>query len=322
MANQMPGDEPQISVVVPTRDRPTRLAALLRALRAQTLDPGRWEAVVVDDASGPQTAAVLERERGPLRLRVLRPDRPGGPAAARNAGWRAAAAPVVAFTDDDCAPTPDWLEALLAASRQAPGAVVQGPTRPDPREVADWGPFSHTLRASGPGPWFETSNILYPRELLERLGGFDVKTFRLAGDDTDLGWRARSAGAPAVYEPRAVMHHAVVHLGPLHKLKLAARWSDAVANFARHPELRRHLWGGMFWRPSHYLLLRTLVALCLPRVLRPLQLVLLLRYARFLVARAPDEHGSPLLAPYYVAWDAAELWGILRGALRYRVLVL
>ena len=58
----------------------------------------------------------------------------GTPARHRNLGWRAARAPLVAFTDDDCRPEPDWLEVLLAAARRHPSAIVQGATRPDPFE--------------------------------------------------------------------------------------------------------------------------------------------------------------------------------------------
>src|SRR4030088_3096981 len=77
---------PLVTVAVATRDRPARLAALLEGLRAQTLGPEAFEVVVVDDGSGPQTAALLdvERARGEPDLVVLRHERARGPSAARN----------------------------------------------------------------------------------------------------------------------------------------------------------------------------------------------------------------------------------------------
>src|SRR4051795_13441021 len=106
---------PRASVVIATHDRPQRLKRALRALREQTLPADQFEVIVVDDGSGPDTQQLLEREQaaGGLQLRVERRSPAGGPARARNAGWRTAGAPLVAFTDDDCEPGPAWLAAGL-----------------------------------------------------------------------------------------------------------------------------------------------------------------------------------------------------------------
>ena len=140
-----------IAVVAATHDRSGRLAALLDALRAQTIGTERFEVVIVDDASSDDTRELLADavQRGDLALTVLRHDSPRGPAAARNAGWRTASAPIVAFTDDDCRPSPGWLEAglrAMAATANGTGeAIVQGLTEPDPREADRLGPFSRSL---------------------------------------------------------------------------------------------------------------------------------------------------------------------------------
>src|SRR4051794_38960457 len=94
---------PEVTVVIPTRDRAARLVAALEALRGQTLEPERFETLVVDDGSSDDTGEALAGLTGDGRLIVRVLTLPGdGPAAARNAGWRAARAPLVAFTDDDC----------------------------------------------------------------------------------------------------------------------------------------------------------------------------------------------------------------------------
>jgi glycosyltransferase involved in cell wall biosynthesis len=313
---------PRVSVVVPTHERPARLRSLLERLRAQTLTPGAWEVVVVDDGSGPDTEAVLdaERARGELALVTRRHDRPRGPAASRNAGWRAARAPAVAFIDDDCEPAPGWLEAALRAHEALPEAIVQGRTLPNPRELHRDGIFSRSLRIERLGPNYESCNILYPRELLERLGGFE-EGFGLApgGEDTDLAWRALHTGRPAVFAPDALAHHAVEPLGPLGTLRVAARWSETMRVFARHPALRATLWRGVFWNVWHYLLLRTLLALWLPR---PLRRLLLARYVLKLHRRARRDGAGPWAIPFLVVHDAVEVFAVARGGLRHRTLVL
>src|SRR5438046_2466957 len=144
----------QVSVVVATHNRPERLGALLDTLSAQTLPRDAFEVIVVNDASTDGTAEFL-RERGQrddLPLRSVHRERSQGPAVARNEGWRAARAPLVAFTDDDCIVGPRWLESAVAVAKEHPGAIVQGRTDPIPEEYPRYGPFSHTLTIHRAGP--------------------------------------------------------------------------------------------------------------------------------------------------------------------------
>ena len=311
---------PRVSVVTATCNRPQRLAALLDSLRAQTLRD--FEVVVVDDASTDATPRLLaeEQARGGLDLRVVRREVNGGQAAARNDGWRAAAAPIVAFTDDDCVAGPTWLEAGLAAIAAAPdGAVVQGRTDPIEDELDRYGPYSTTHWIHAAGPWFETCNIFYPRALLERLGGFDADAFaRWGGEDTDLAWRAIEAGAAVAYAPGARVRHAVHVLGPVGRLRFAARAGQTMRVFARHPELRRrHAIRGLFWKWSHYRLALLLAALVLPRRLWPLHLLLGAPYIAYEAQRS-----GKALAPYVLLHDLVEMGAAAHGSLRDGRLIL
>ena len=311
---------PKVSVVVSTRDRPERLRRLIAALRAQTLPPADVELVIADNGLVP---AVVMPAPGPA-LRLLRPPAPGGPASGRNLGWRAARAPLVAFTDDDCEPTPGWLEALLTAAAAHPGAIVQGPTRPLACEGHRDGLLAHTVSIETLGPQYETCNILYPRPLLERLGGFDEGFgAQPAGEDTDLAWRALGAGARAVWAPDALVGHAVERLSPAAALRRAARWGAVVRLYRRHPAARAMLWRRCFWNVWHYLLWRSLLSLALPRSLRRL---ILARHLGALAGRARAA-GTPVVAlpgaiGFLLAHDAVEAVAIARGAVRARTLVL
>ena len=310
---------PDIAVVISTRDRPERLARQLAALRSQTLPEERFEVVVVDDASGPQTRALLEREsqRPGARLEIVRREVAGGPGAGRNSGWRHSHAPLIAFTDDDCEATPGWLEALVDYAQRHPGAFVQGRVLPLPEEAASFGPFSHTVRIEEPTRGFETANMLYPRALLEQLGGFD-ESFTQSGEDTDLAWRALETGAQAVWAPEALTHHAVVQLGPAGMLRRAMRWHEAPRAYKRHPALRRTLVWRLFWSREHLWAVRALIALALPRRLWWLRWWLAAPY----VVRLAERRSGPLLAPYIVVHDALEIATLLRGSARYRTLVI
>jgi GT2 family glycosyltransferase len=314
--------EPLVSVVVSTYNRPARLARLLAALREQTLAPDQFEVIIVDNGSEAATAAVLqsERARGGLELVLARNDVTRGPAGGRNTGWRLARAPLVAFTDDDCAPATEWLSAALALAALYPGAIIQGATQPDPDDAAAAGPFSHTVTIERLGPRFETCNIFYWRSLLERLGGFDER-FGLepAGEDTDLAWRAIDAGAEAVFAPDAVVHHAVERLGMAGSLRTAARWSAVVRVFDAHPGTRSILYRGVFWNVWHYLLWRSLLALAGPRWLR---WMLLARHGAALRRRAAEQGAGSGAIAFLVVYDAVECWAIARGAIRFRTLVL
>ena len=310
-------------MVVATHDRPARLERLLDALERQELAAGQFEVIVVDDGSGPRTQAVLEARAAasPLALEVLRRPVAGGPGRARNAGWRVARASLVAFTDDDCAPHPRWLAAGLAAHRAQPDALLQGRTEPDPAELDNDGLLSRTLRVERLGPAFETCNIFYPRDALESLGGFD-EHFGLTpgGEDTDLAWRAIDAGRRAVFAEDAVVFHAVEALGALGKLRVAARWTRSVRMFAEHPQTRAMLKDGLFWNVYHYLMLRSLLALMSPAWLRRMVFTWHLRELRRRARAAGSDSWAAV--PFLVLHDAVEVFAIVRGAVRYRTLVL
>lgn len=216
-----------ISVVIPTYDRPTQLAVCLGGLARSRFPPERFEVVVVDDGSPAPLDPVVEPLRSSLRLTLVRqPNR--GPAAARNAGAAAARGELLAFTDDDCVPDPDWLEALARHAAQRPGHLIGGRTiNMLPRNafsaasqhlvsfLYDYGLASATSR-----PWtgfFASNNIALPTAAFQAIGGFD-ETFPLAaGEDRDFCARWNESGAPSHFAPDARIRH-------YHRLTLSRFW--------------------------------------------------------------------------------------------------
>ena len=312
-----------VSVVVSTYERPERLAMLLAGIRAQTLAPDTFELIVVDNGSGPATAAVLNDalDDARLPLTVLRNERTLGPGGGRNSGWHVAQAPLVAFTDDDCVPAPDWLAAGVAAAGGHPGAIVQGRTEPNPAELRARMLTARTVAINDRSPQYETCNIFYPRELLERLGGFDEAFgVRPAGEDTDLAWRAIAGGADAVFAADALVHHAVIELGYVGMLRDGTRWGACARLFAQRPEARAILYRGVFWNVWHYLLIRSLLAVALaPPWLRKL---VLRRHLQALRGRARGAGAGGWAVPYLLVYDAVETAALARGAVQSRTPVL
>jgi glycosyltransferase involved in cell wall biosynthesis len=207
---------PAFSVVVPAYRSARTIGATIRSILAQ--DEPDFELIVVDDGSGDDTAAVIEaaRERD-SRIQLISQEN-GGTAAARNTGWRAARAPLVAFLDDDDLWMPDYLSsvgAALAAHPQAGFAQSDaflydeaiGKIRrltsfehyePIPEFIPAADLIERLVREN-----FVLSAVTVRAEVLERLDGFDPD---LRGtDDWDLWLRIAAAGFGSTHPPRPVI---------------------------------------------------------------------------------------------------------------------
>ena len=319
-----------VSVVVPCHAAARTVAPLLLALQAQELEPERYEVIVVDPAAD-GTRRILEQVaagwREPPELRVVTGPLRDGPAAKRNLGAGLARGRVLAFTDADCVPEPEWLsEGLAAVERGAD--LVQGAVMP-PAGFAHH-PLSHRIDVTTDVGLHETSNMFYERALFERLGGFTTRYFRRFGapfgEDVELGWRARRAGASYAFEPRAVVRHPVG--APSLRRHLHEQWlARAFPQLVRDvPELREAL----LWR-RWFLTSRSAAALTAAVALgglrrTPLAALLALPYARFMrreLLSARAGRGGPAgVVAASAASDLTLLAALAWGSLRARCLVL
>ena len=319
---------PEVTVVIPSRDRETRLAFALEALAGQTLASERFEVVVVRAAD---SRPPLAEPPDGLTVRFLTHRGVPGPAAQRNLGWRATEAPLIAFIDDDSRPAPHWLAELVAAFEEGADIILQGRIEPDPSERHLLFGLARSHEIVAPSPRYETGNIAYPRALLERIGGFDESFAGSAwGEDTDLGLRARDAGAERVYLDRALVWHAVLPRRLPEALRDTGRYESLVALLARHPEHRRAVFPAGLIKESHASLLLTLAGLTQvwrhPAVAAAASAPYLARNLRRHLGVNPATPRKlarfALHLPAVVVLDLAELAVTLRAAVRHRVPVI
>jgi glycosyltransferase involved in cell wall biosynthesis len=316
-----------VSVVVASHGRPLRLRWLLNALEEQTLAAARWELLLVHDYDEATARRVIEAHplagAGRLRHIAIEPGT-GSPSRQRNIGWRAARGELIAFTDDDCRPEPEWLERLVAQAERAPGRIVQGRTRGEPHERNLLkAPHVRTLWIDPVGPYAQTANILYPRELLERLGGFDERA--IAGEDVGLSLRARAAGVGIEAAPEAIVNHSIESHTLPGILRQNLKWRHLAYLAKRHPEIRAEFPLGIFWDADH---LRTTGALLgvIGARRSPVLLALAAPYARHSLRRRGRGRRARTIAaaemPGQAVRQVAEVLGMVAGSVRHRTLIL
>ncbi|HTT88298.1 MAG TPA: glycosyltransferase [Acidimicrobiales bacterium] len=316
---------PTVSVCVSTRNRAQLLPRLIAGLEAQTLDPGSFEVIIVDDGSiddTPETLKGLQKSTS-LRLVTLRGNGSGA-AAGRNLAWRAASAPIIAFTDDDCVPSPGWLVAGLEVMNRPGRRVVAGRVRPIRGEEHKLGPFSYIPSVDASNAfWFATANAFFLKADVERVGGFNEGFAR--AEDTDLAWRIIDTGAEPTFASDAVVCHEVREPGLWQLVREQPSWAETVAVFRRRPSARKALLHRqLFWKPVHAKTLLLIFAGIL--ALRDWRAVgLALPWLHDRTCRAPMtperlERWATL--PGVLLVDAAEIAGMIRGSIRHRTLVL
>ncbi|WP_422119093.1 glycosyltransferase [Alkalilimnicola ehrlichii MLHE-1] len=228
-------------MIVPVYRQWDAVRPLLRALEAQSLGLGCFEVVLVDNAPAP----CPPYPQADLDLRVIHCPRPGA-YAARNAGLADAAAPVLAFTDADCRPGPDWLaEGLRVLNGGDPGPdLVAGaialqpadPARPNLYEQFDLLTGMRQARYARRG-YGATANLLVRRAVFEVVGPFDAG--RYSGGDAEFCRRAVAAGHALHYAAGAVVAHPARDSWPALAAKARRVKGGQIVN---GPYWRRALW--------------------------------------------------------------------------------
>ena len=207
------GEGGEITIVVPVWNGEKTIRQCVLALLGQSTPAS--EIIVIDDGSTDGTGAIL-REFGERVRVVSQPNR--GPAAARNAGIRAARGELIAFTDSDCFPDQDWLASLQEGFR-LPGPVPTGGVGGIVRGIGGagqtlTGEYVDLIRlldpepdGAGEIPYLITANACFARKMLEEVGLFDEGFRRPGGEEAELGYRIRRAGYHFRLAPAALVWH-------------------------------------------------------------------------------------------------------------------
>ena len=241
------------AVVIPTIGRPS-LSVLLKSLADSAAATGRPlpPVYLADDRPDPATELELaeQRARG-WPIAVLRSGG-RGPAAARNAGWRACATDWVAFLDDDVRVSPAWLADLEADLAAAPPVVggIQGQIEvplPADRRPRDWERGTAGLATAA---WI-TADMAYRRSALIECGGFDERFPRAFREDSDLalrmldhGWQLCRGGRRTVHPVRPAGWWASVR-------QQRGNADDVLMGRLHGPDWRRRAAAPLGRRPQH-----------------------------------------------------------------------
>lgn len=202
---------PTVSVIVPVYNDLERLRLCLERLADQDYS-GSLDVIVVDNASTMDLAAALP-PRDP-RFRLIREERKGS-YAARNAGLAIAESDIVAFTDADCRPHPDWISTAVARltatdSPDAIGGTINlvfrdggsPKTGPELYEAAhDFDQRSYIEQNC----FAATANLVVSRSALDLVGRFDDRL--KSGGDDDWGHRLHAVGGTLHFSGETIVDH-------------------------------------------------------------------------------------------------------------------
>lgn len=207
-----------VSVIIPTRNRPQRLKALLRSLESQVIDPDiQWEAIIVDDGSTIESRAASERyldgwTASPLHFIAL--EKRGGVSRARNTGVERSGGQILVFLDDDLVVESDVLQKIVQVHSDHPEILVLNGLLRKMRDDYLSNFWQHYYSAAFdrvcPSPYrisrVASGHFSIKRALLERV--FPLFDDSLpAREDFDLFLRLREMGIPAFKDDRIIAYH-------------------------------------------------------------------------------------------------------------------
>jgi cellulose synthase/poly-beta-1,6-N-acetylglucosamine synthase-like glycosyltransferase len=323
----------RISVIVPTYNRPDYLDRCIKALLAQNFAPAEFEIIVADDAASTSTRQQVEEWASRAGVEgydihyvpVTGPHH--GTAAARNCGWRSAQAGLIAFTEDDCVPEMNWLQAGVDAFSDDVDALSGRIVMPIPGHPTDYEYNAFQLTKSK----FVTANSFYSRSVLMEVNGFDERFTSAWREDSDLFFTLLEQQKHCTLAPTAVVMHP----------PRSAPWGISLLEqrknvfnallYKKHRTLyRQYIQSSPPWRYYLVLVLLLLALLGFCVSFLPLAIPALLLWAyftgRFCIQRLRRTSHAPrhivemiitsmLIPPLAIFWR-------LYGAVRFRVLFL
>jgi glycosyltransferase involved in cell wall biosynthesis len=207
---------PEITIIVPTRSRPSQLKSCLEGI--VNLEPSgpSFEVVVVDDGSAQSPEPIIESFRRLLSIHLIIQSGHFGPAAARNAGALSARGRFLVFIDDDCIPACGWLSTLARELRRHPdwllGGYVENGLPANPYATASQHIATYAQRyyqnERGNEQFFGTNNFALSSDRFRELAGFDSSIPSYTAEDKEFCDRWRARDYQMSFVPDAVVYHA------------------------------------------------------------------------------------------------------------------
>lgn len=204
----VPIDSKPASIIIPTYNGAARISHCLDALVKQTSGTN-VEILVVDDGSTDETAKVAGAYPS---VRVIAQAN-AGPAAARNRGAQEAKGRVILFTDDDCVPMPNWLEAMLDCFQDTEVVGAKGIYRTHQKSVAarfvqiEYEDKYRLMASLSSIDFVDTYSAGFIRDRFLKMNGYDTSFPVACAEDIELSYRMSARGWKMEFAPTAVVYH-------------------------------------------------------------------------------------------------------------------
>ena len=199
--------KPLVSIVIPAYNAEDTIEAALNGCLEQSYPGEKIQIIVVDDSSTDKTGEIVKR----FNVKYLYQEK-GGPAKARNRGWREASGEIICFTDADCIPPPDWVASSISGFKSNDIAAVRGGYDIVDKEniLADciWREinYRHSLMPDF-SRIFGSYNVSIRKRALDDVGGFNEAYPTASGEDNDLAYKILKAGFKIYFQKSAVVKH-------------------------------------------------------------------------------------------------------------------
>ncbi|BAQ64044.1 glycosyltransferase family 2 protein [Geminocystis sp. NIES-3709] len=218
----------QISIVIPTYNRPEKLKNCLQSLTKLDYNKNSFEVIVVDDGSPQSLESIISYFQPLINLKCIQ-QKNLGPATARNKGVSQAQGEYMAFTDDDCEVTPLWLSIFADGFAQNPDAILGGFIINKLKEniyseasqkLVDY-LYSYYNAIPEQSKFFTSNNFAISKIIFQKIGGFNTTFPLAAAEDRELCDRLYSQGYKMIYLPKAQVEHS-------HYLTLKTFWQQHI----------------------------------------------------------------------------------------------
>jgi len=202
------------TLIIPTYERPAQLKKCLESITRLDYPKDRFEVIVVDDGSKNPPEQIVNSFSDSLNI-MLYSQKNAGPAGARNTGAEKANGKFLAFTDDDCEPDEDWLNAFEKEFNRDTDIFLGGYTvnslsdniySAASQELINY-LYSYYNADRNNATFFASNNIAVRADLFKKIGGFDVTTLRATAEDREICDRWVYQGFKMTFTTDAVVYH-------------------------------------------------------------------------------------------------------------------